>query len=282
MNRERLYRAIGDIDMKWVAESERPGKKKRARARWGALAACLCLLAAAPFLLQALNTFQLPLFSAGGGSGPPNITIDGRTFCVSSHVSVSAELPDGFALAGETAVADSGLGDCPYYLNPDIPEWVYVYHEVNTDGTLDALGHLNRTEPHKAYVRYVDQQLRGKDLLCYQGNLYISMWSADYYGDDPDISEAYHDEMEERFGPRIEGDAPDGFVSVGIAAFSGDDTIPSGTLSSNQGQAEVYCSPNEPDVALVRTHWFTSTKEEGRETRHEGFDVYIRYDAPFA
>ena len=282
MNRERLYRAIGDIDMKWVAESERPGKKKRARARWGALAACLCLLAAAPFLLQALNTFQLPLFSAGGGSGPPNITIDGRTFCVSPHVSVSAELPDAFALAGETAVADSGLGDCPYYLNPDIPEWVYVYHEVTTDGTLDALGHLKRTEPHDAYVRYVDQRLRGKDLLCCQGDLYISMWSADYYGEDPDVSEAYYNEMEERFGLRIEGDAPDSFVSVGIAAFSGDDTIPSGTLSSNQGQAEVYCSPNEPDVALVRTHWFTSTEEEGREIRHEGFDVYIRYDAPFA
>nr|WP_276857480.1 hypothetical protein [Intestinimonas timonensis] len=281
MNRERLYRAIGDIDMKWVAESERPGKKKRARARWGALAACLCLLAAAPFLLQALNTFQLPLFSAGGGSGPPNITIDGRTFCVSSHVSVSAELPDGFALAGETAVADSGLGDCPYYLNPDIPEWVYVYHEVTTDGTLDALGHLKRTEPHDAYVRYVDQRLRGKDLLCCQGDLYISMWSADYYGEDPDVSEAYYNEMEERFGLRIEGDAPDSFVSVGIAAFSGDDTIPSGTLSSNQGQAEVYCSPNEPDVALVRTHWFTSTEEEGREIRHEGFDVFIRYDASF-
>ena len=281
MNRERLYRAIGDIDMKWVAESERPGKKKRARARWGALAACLCLLAAAPFLLQALNTFQLPLFSAGGGSGPPNITIDGRTFCVSSHVSVSAELPDGFALAGETTVADSGLGDCPYYLNPDVPEWVYVYHEVTTDGTLDALGHLTRTEPHDAYVRYVDQRLRGKDLLCCQGDLYISMWSADYYGEDPDVSEAYYNEMEERFGLRIEGDAPDSFVSVGIAAFSGHDTIPSGTLSSNQGQAEVYCSPNEPDVALVRTHWFTSTEEEGREIRHEGFDVFIRYDASF-
>ena len=282
MNRERLYRAIGDIDMKWVAESERPGKKKRARARWGALAACLCLLAAAPFLLQALNTFQLPLFSAGGGSGPPNITIDGRTFCVSSHVSVSAELPDGFALAGETAVADSGLGDCPYYLHPDIPAWGYVYHDLTTDRTLDALGHLKRTEPHDAYVRYVDQRLRGKDLLCCQGDLYISMWSADYYGEDPDVSEAYYNEMEERFGLRIEGDAPDSFVSVGIAAFSGDDTIPSGTLSSNQGQAEVYCSPNEPDVALVRTHWFTSTEEEGREIRHEGFDVYIRYDAPFA
>lgn len=268
--------------MRWAAESERPREKKRARAGRGALAACLCLLAAAPFLLRALNTFQLPLFSTGGGSGPPNITIDGRTFYVSSHVSVSCELPDGFALAGETTVADSGLGDCPYYLNPDLPEWVYVYHEVNTDGTLDALGHLNRTEPHDAYVRYVDQRLRGKDLLCCQGELYISMWSADYYGEDPDVSEAYHDEMEERFGLRIEGDAPDGFVSVGIAAFSGHDTIPSGTLSSNQGQAEVYCSPNEPDVALVRTHWFTSTKEEGGETRHEGFDVYIRYDAPFA
>ena len=109
MKRETLYRAIGGIDMRWVAESEHPQKKKRVRARWGALAACLCLMAAAPLLLWALNTFPFSPFPMGGGSGPPNITIDGRTFYISSHVFVSSELPDGFALAGETTVADSGL-----------------------------------------------------------------------------------------------------------------------------------------------------------------------------
>jgi hypothetical protein len=56
------------------------------------------------------------------------------------------------------------------------------------------------------------QRGRGKALICFAGNYYISMWSAACYGDDPDVTREYYDTMAERYGTRIEGAVPDGFV----------------------------------------------------------------------
>ena len=212
--------------------------------------------------------------------GPSSLMVNGVSYLISSHLAVSDELPDGFVYAGEASVA--GFERCPYYTNPDMPEWVYVYHEVSTDGTVDASGTLNRTEPHGAYVRYVDVRLRGKELVCYNGEYYISMWSAQDYGSSPDVSREYYDNMKSTYGIRIEGDAPDGFVSVGIAEYSGNDTIPRGMLVSNEGAYEVYADPSNLDVVLVATKWHTAPVGENGETDHSGFNVYIRYDCPWA
>lgn len=281
MKKEELYKAIGDIDEQSIAEAQVVKKKKPAWARWGALAACLCVLIAIPVVLfQPAETPQDIVEPGTDSTGPAGLTVDGATYLISSHVSVSDELPEGFAYAGETEVG--GFENCPYYTNPDMPEWVYVYHEVRTNGVIDSTGTLTSTEPHNAYVRYVDVQLRGKDLVCYNGEHFISMWSAQDYGDTPDVSSEYYESMENTYGIRMEGDAPAGFVSAGTAEFAGHDTIPQGTLSSNQGIHEVFVNPDAPDIVLVPTHWYTSTKEEGGETKHEGFNVYIRYDCPLA
>lgn len=69
-------------------------------------------------------------------------------------------------------IADNILGGferCPYYTNPDVSEWVYVYQKVTTAGTADEHGTLNSTAPHGAYAWYADVRLRGKDLICYNG-----------------------------------------------------------------------------------------------------------------
>ena len=108
------------------------------------------------------------------------------------------------------------------------------------------------------------------------------MWSAQDYGSAPDVSHEYYDKMENTYGIRIEGDAPAGFASVGIAEFSGNDTIPRGMLVSNEGAYEVYADPNKPDVVLVATKWHTAPVGENGETSHSGFNVYIRYDCPLA
>ena len=229
---------------------------------------------------QPAETPQDTVEPGADSTGPAGLTVNGIKYLISSHISVTDELPDGFLYAGETAVG--GFASCPYYANPDMPEWVYVFQEVLTDGTVDSTGTLNRTDPHDAYVRYVDIRLRGKDLVCYNGNYYISMWSAKPYGDSPDVSYEYYNEMENTCGIRVEGVAPDGFVSVGSAEFSGYDTIPRGVLASNVGVHEVYANSNEPDVVLIPTYWYTHTKEEGKETRHDGYNVYIRYDCPLA
>ncbi len=244
--------------------------------KWGALTACLCLLAVVILLFMGMSEPSQEKSDTGNSAmdGMPHLVVEGRRFYISPHLSVADELPAGFEKAGKTDVG--GFKDCPYYLNPDIPEWVYAYHEVRTDGTVDATGTLTSTEPHDAYVRYVDERLRGKNLISHHDERYISMWSANYFGENPDVTREYYDEMDAKYGVRIEGAAPDGFVSAGMAEFTGYDTIPSGTLSSNKEAAEVYFNPETPDVVLAATHWFTATAEEDGETRHDGFDVYIR------
>jgi len=284
VRKEDFAEILGGIDENYVKEAETVKKTgKPSRVKWGAAAACLCLmvLAAVPFFMRTTETPQDGIDSENDTcGGPPRIVVDSRTFIISSHLSAADELPDGFAAAGKIDTI-GGFENCPYYLNPDTPEWVYVYHEVRTDGTVDSTGTLTSTPPHNAYVRYVDERLRGKDLICYNGKYYISMWSAEYSGDNPDITREYYDKMEFLYGNRMEGPVPEGLVLAGTAEFTGNDTVPTGTLASNAEAAAVYYSPDDPTAIFVETHWFTATAKENGETRHDGFNVYILYDCPF-
>lgn len=255
------------------AADRKPLRQRRGWIPWAAAAACLCLLIAAiPVFSQKPSTPQEGTTDYGG---PPRVAVNGRTYVISPYLANAEELPDGFTYAGTTDV-DNGFEDCAYYTNPDIPEWIYVYQEVRTDGTVDETGTLVSTPPHNAYTRYVDERLRGKKLVCFDGNYYISMWSAWYSGEDPDVIEAYYEKIYEQYGIQIEGAVPDGFTLAGTAAFSGDDTVPKGTLASNEGEVEVYYDASNPEVILVEARWFTV------QGAHDGFDVYILYDCPFA
>ena len=262
------------VDLAYVEAADRkPLRKRRGWIAWAAAAACLCLLLAAiPAFSQKPSTPQEGTTDYGG---PPRAVVNGRTYVISPYLANAEELPDGFTYAGTTDV-DNGFETCAYYTNPDIPEWIYVYHEVRTDGTVDETGTLVSTPPHNAYVRYVDERLHGKKLVCFDGNYYISLWSAEDSGDDPDVSEAYYEKIYTQYGRRIEGAVPDGFTLAGTAAFSGEDTVPKGALASNEGEVEVYYDASNPEVILVEAHWFTV------QGAHDGFDVYILYDGPFA
>ena len=92
----------------------------------------------------------------------------------------------------------------------------------------------------------------------------------------------YLDAMEAEYGIRIEGEPPEGFVLIGITEFSGHDTVPEGTLASNEGEFEVFANPDNPEVIYVSAFWYTAAANENGETRHEGFNIYIKYDCPFA
>lgn len=281
MSKDNLIDAFSRVDEDMILEVEvlRRNKKKTVWIRWVALAACLCMTVGIIFFSI---TYQAapdsPMDAIGPHDGPPGLVVNGIDFLISPHPAVFNELPDGFVYAGTANVG--GFEDCPYYINSDIPEWVYVYHEVLTDGAVDSTGTLINSEPHNAYVRYVDERLRGKDLVCYNGSYFISMWSADYYADTPDVSKEYYDAMYDSYGVRMEGDPPKGFVCVGTADFFGVDTIPRGALACNQGAYKIYASPDAPDVVLVMTHWYTFSSEERKEIRHDGFNVFIRYECP--
>ena len=281
MRGNEFLEKIGLIAPEFIEEAEAKQKRrKNPWLKWLAAAACICILAGVVLSVDFYEPPQEPETSAPG-EGPPNFTENGIKYFISPYAdSVYKELPEGFAYAGETDVG--GFENCPYYVNPDMPEWVFVYHEVRTNGEVDSSGTIIPAEPHDAYVRYVDERLRGKDLVCVSGDYYISMWSAKPYGDDPDVSAEYYDEMETKYEVRIEGELPEGFVLIGTTEFSGHDTVPKGNLVSNEGEFEVYANPDIPEIIYVSTFWYTATADENGETRHEGFNIYIKYDCPFA
>ena len=280
MRGNEFLEKIGLIAPEFIEEAEAKQKRrKNPWPKWLAAAACICILAGVVLSVDFYEPPQEPETS-DPGEGPPNLTENGIKYFISPYAdSVYKELPEGFAYAGETDAG--GFENCPYYVNPDMPEWVFVYHEVRTNGEVDSSGTIIPAEPHDAYVRYVDERLRGKDLVCVSGDYYISMWSAKPYGNNPDVSAEYYDEMETKYGVRIEGEPPEGFVLTGTTEFSGHDTVPKGTLVSNEVEFEVYANPDIPEIIYVSTFWYTATADENGETKHEGFNVYIKYDCPF-
>lgn len=281
MRGNEFLEKIGLIAPEFIEEAEAKQKRrKNSWLKWLAAAACICILAGVVLSVDFYEPPQEPETSAPG-EGPPNFTENGIKYFISPYAdSVYKELPEGFVYAGETDAG--GFENCPYYVNPDMPEWVFVYHEVRTNGEVDSSGTIIPAEPHDAYVRYVDERLRGKDLVCVSGDYYISMWSAKPYGNNPDVSAEYYDEMETKYRVRIEGELPEGFVLIGTTEFSGHDTVPKGNLVSNEGEFEVYANPDIPEIIYVSTFWYTATADENGETRHKGFNIYIKYDCPFA
>ena len=284
MNAAFFSDALGQIGGKYLLEAQSyvspKAVKKRGWVKGAALAACLCLVIGVTALCwPAADSPHTVLEDPTGANGctgesvyptedgAPSLILNGTLYIVSPHQSFSMELSEGFVLAGE--VEEGAFAGTAYYTNPAVPEWVYLYQPCSV------WNHQVREE-QMAYVRYVDARIRGDDYVCYNGTLYISLWSADAWGDRPDVSRESYDRAEALYGPRLEGEAPVGFVSLGKAEFSGYDSIPAGGLSCNTGTPEVFADPDDGGVLLVATQWFTAA-EEGGSTLHTGYDVYIPY-----
>ncbi len=290
MRSENLAKAIGEIDDELIysAVNDKPKANKFSLKKFIPFAACICaaLVLIIPLFFDGATLHPEEPQSAkpgenlggteGGGpteEGPPSFEYNGRVYMVSSYSSIENELPEGYTEAGTANIG--GLANVPFFVNPDIPEYVYVYHLVYTNGEVDASNTLIPTEPHYAYVLYLDECLRGDDLIAYNGEMYISLWSADYYTKTQDVTEEYYNYYHEKYDLRIEGEAPEGFELAGTTVFTGHDTVPNGELASNIGEEEVYFNPDEPNVLLFGTVWHTVSGA------HYGYNVYIKYDCPF-
>ena len=177
MKSEMLLSAIGDIKEEFIEEAK-PTGKNRARLIRSIAAACIVLMVACSAVIMSI---QKPA-SPSDGELMPHVIVEDEVYFISPWISpwieISETVPEGFSEMGTVEV--EGYGKCPYYKNENIPYWVYVYHEVRTNGEVDETGSLINTEPHKAYVRYVREDVRGKDFVFAEGTLYESMWSADY------------------------------------------------------------------------------------------------------
>ena len=263
MKKEQLCDTLGEIDEAFIEEAEQyhANRRRTAFLRVAAIAACLCLVLTA-VILPLVHRLDIPESPSEAPSGDlaPDLILDDKTYMISPYLEVSDTLPEGFAYAGRAPIG--GFDSCDYYLNPAIPDWVYVHQEVYNNIT---------GETPMKYVRYVDLSIRGKDFVCVDDVLYVSLWSIS-----PTESPQLYARAQETYGIRIEGDAPADFISLGKALFSGWDTLPQGTLASNTGTEEVLHCPDDPDVLLVSTAWHTAPDETG-EMRHTGWNVYIRF-----
>lgn len=254
MKTMRLLQAMSGLDEDLVLSAPRP-PRRIPWARWAAAAACLCLVIAAAVTLQPKP--GTPAADAACDL-PTHVEWNDQTYIISPYMSMQPDLPEGYSLAGENE-------EGPFYASEATPEWVYVWQEVYTDGTLDEHNTLRATDPHHEYVRYVDARLRGRHLICRGGRLYEQLLGSEGF-----------DDLMARYGPRLEGDLPEGFVSLGTAEFSGLDTVPAGALSCNTEEAEVFADPSDDRVLLLPTRWYTAPLTKGgEEVVHHGFTVYV-------
>ena len=291
MNHETILDSIGRLpeDVIETVDAARNRKKSNpAWLKWGALAACLCVvLLTLPLLRQTAQSPSPNDPSAGmdGGAGPDDgaskpatdtaepfrLTVNDRVYDIAYSDRRSETLPEGFAFAGNL---EDGRA---YYTNPDIPEWVYVYQQYNFGKKRDPETGKLVSDIRYVYFRWVDVRLCSRELLCYEGEYYISLNSASYglYAEYPDMTEEYYNAMVSVFGGTRVEDPKYGLELIGQTTFTGHDTIPEGDLACNFGVRNVYKS-GVTDLLLVSNAWV-----DGKEV-HRGYDVYVRYDCPFA
>ncbi len=309
MTAEKLYALLGEVDDNLIAGAETyryaPKVSKKTWVSLAALAACLCLVislwppaimndSAAPMSPEAPGAAATPETPMGPTQEAPSttpahpeevpqtpaesellprLTVDGVTYVLSEHLTaITLTQPEGFTYTGESSQG-------PYYTSPDHPLWVYVLQTVTTDGTCDPSGTMTPIDPQPGYVRYVADWLRSADLVWVEGQLYChanSYFDRQYSFAYGKLPWADYDALLAKYGLRIEGDAPNGFVKLGDARFIGTDTLPQGELSSNVAEAAVYANPAEPDLVLVENTWHSAKGE------HRGFDVYLKWDVPAA
>ena len=271
MTKEQLFEVIGEAEEVYVRDAAEGKKHKAAWVRWCALAACLAL-AVGTVLWQTLPGL-LPGMLPSEQEIPPIVTYNGVEYMESGYESYRtalSELPEGYVLAGTTVMGQQG--ECPFYANPEEPLWVYVYCTVYS---------TNSYEPPKmGYVRFVDVRLRSAEMICYNGQLYIGMMSANLWSsENNDVEQELYDALEAEFNLAFEGEAPEGFVCLGEVEYTGEDTLPAGALAGNI-KATVWAHPDRPELLLKETYWHSFTEQEMQETRHHGFEVFALYTGP--
>lgn len=176
---------------------------------------------------------------------PPHIVVDGQYYW-------DAQLHEP-ALSEdwqETGVVEDGYynGD-PYYVNYSDPIRLYIRH-------------------NDKYEMLIHDILWQKELLCYNGQLYISLWGG---GHGEELTPQYRGYSRQYLSNQSRWnaeDAPD-MVFLGTSEYTGKFTIPNCELGSNTQIGPVYQDASDPNVLFTpgTTVWSGGTKEV--------FDVYL-------
>lgn len=83
MKKEKLYEAIGEIDDNYINDAHLTTKKKKSRPawiKWGAMAACLCLVVALFPLINNMKRTEQPN-EPSVSEAPVHFYLDGNLYC---------------------------------------------------------------------------------------------------------------------------------------------------------------------------------------------------------
>jgi len=233
--------------------------------RWSAVAVCIVLITGSIIFANKGNS--------DAGSSVSGILVNNITYYKSSWDIAVMECPDGFQYGGTVETTnDAGkyLLGCKYYINNDIPEWIYVSCKVWDEYNHDSM----------AFVRFVTADIRWNIFINYNGNIYVNLMS---YTASTDSSESFYKDkldLENRYGLKIEAAVPEGCSLAGNAHLETLDRIPQtelGINSTSYDNATVYMNPDDSQVIYVGSSWYTATGEETGETLHTGYDVFVLY-----
>lgn len=274
MKEEKLFHAVGSADEKLLVRSEE--KVKVHWVKWGSIAAGIILIACAASYLIINN---MNATNTNTANGPTNITVNSVTYYNSWNSEQTC--PDGFEYAGiiNSASGDAGamVLNCKYYVNAEIPKWIYVYTNLMSGFPESNIMSVNKND--MTYVRFVTAETLYKRCIFYNGQLYQSMWTYVAAEDNSDSLWSAFNELESRYGTQIEK-IPEDCVLAGSAHLEELARIPQTELGVNfavYDKAAVYADPNDSQVLYVSTSWYTATDEEKVETLHNGYDVFILY-----
>ena len=268
MKGKKLFQEIGNIED--LIERSESGKKKIHWVKWGSIAACIVLITCSIIIAVIVNKDH-----SDTESGVPDILINSIIYYKSGWDTAVMECPDGFQYSGTVETTnDDGkyLLGCKYYINNDIPEWIYVYCKV-----WDEYNHVSM-----AFVRFVTADIRWNIFINYNGNIYVNLMS---YTASTESSESFYNyklDLENRYGLEIEAAVPEGCSLAGNAHLETLDRIPQtelGINSTSYDNATVYINPEDNQAIYVGTSWYTATGEETGETLHTGYDVFVLYDS---
>lgn len=252
MTKEQLFALIGEADETLVHDAGKEQKRKNGWVKWAALAACVTLVVGA-VLTMVLSQLPAPTPNPSDGAGAPMVVWNGRKYIVSGNAAASSLLPEGYMYAGMGEIDGQ---ERELYTHPDEPLWVYVCQPL----------YSSEGEPFWVYQRYVDEALRGKHFVYYNGQLYIRLihgWMPPY----EDVDSQLCDRIERTYGVSVTT-LPEGFVAVGEPVFTGNDTLPMVELGTNEQVEAIYANPDVPEILLTPTR--------------NGYLVMIPYIGPLA
>ncbi len=251
MNKETLFRAIGDIDEELVAQSEKFRKKDQSMIP--VIAALLALGIGLTLLFVYVQSTKVTVTDNLVAA----VIVNGETYYESGWRTEFDTCPEGFLPGGtvnETTADGKYLLGAKFFTNSAIPEWIYVYAPVWDEANHESM----------KFVRFVTEEARFHTLISYEGVLYESLWTHGFSEEDGD--------------PRIET-LPAGFVLVGVSYLEELDRVPRtdfGVNHSGYDQANVYADPENPEHLYLSATWVKYIDDQ--EVQNNGYQVFVRVE----